>query len=497
MGRLGKFQMVSFQHWKGMTTDNHLGAIYKIKPQRATNLWVQMLAYYRGKNTEAYLRQFPVKEFDTDDDYIWEVIGSSRRNIPIIEARDEDGNVITTGNAGVGSRPFYVVFPEDWWAFGNVIVGEKNEIYPLRVIQEPIMEGTNAVYKVELVGGVTGGMPIEELSYGKRFSKEYSPVGRELSREVGDIHFTSPTALRNEFSQIRIRHKVPGNKLGKRLAVGIPYKRAADGQLQVKDMWMYHVEFVLEEEFSEEKSNLLMYGRSNRNRNGEYLNKDFGGRALQMGAGLREQMEVSNVIYYNKFSLKLLESALYQLSIAKLGMRDRLFILRTGEMGALQFHKAILQSVAGWTPFVLDNSSLGVVRKTTSDLNELSLKAGFQFTEWQGPNGVRVKIEVDPFYDDPVRNKITHPDGGVAESYRYDILYVGTMDQPNIQLAKPRGPEEYRGFQWGFRNPFTGETSNNNMSFDEDGAVVHRYWQGGVFILDPTRTVSIIPAILQ
>lgn len=35
------------------------------------------------------------------------------------------------------------------------------------------------------------------------------------------------------------------------------------------------------------------------------------------------------------------------------------------------------------------------------------------------------------------------------------------------------------------------------MSHDEDSATIHKYWQGGVFILDPTRTISIIPSILQ
>lgn len=50
-----------------------------------------------------------------------------------------------------------------------------------------------------------------------------------------------------------------------------------------------------------------------------------------MGAGLYEQMEVSNTMYYNTFSLKLLEEALYQLSAAKLDFGDRTFIIKTGE----------------------------------------------------------------------------------------------------------------------------------------------------------------------
>ncbi|QOR59138.1 major head protein [uncultured phage cr111_1] len=146
MARLGKFQMLTFSHWKGLTKDNHLGSVFQLQPQRATTMMVQLLAMYRGKNLETYLSQFPTKEFDTDDEYTWDVIASSRRNIPLVEARDEDGKVVgPNGLAGVGGAPFYVVFAEDWFADGNVIVGEKNEIYPLRILGDPRMEGTNAV----------------------------------------------------------------------------------------------------------------------------------------------------------------------------------------------------------------------------------------------------------------------------------------------------------------------------------------------------------------
>ena len=69
--------------------------------------------------------------------------------------------------------------------------------------------------------------------------------------------------------------------------------------------------------------------------------------------------------------------------------------------------------------------------------------------EYKEPNDVRVKVDVDPMYDDPVRNKILHPNGGVAYSYRYDIMYIGTMDQPNIFKCKIKGDTEYRGYQWG------------------------------------------------
>ena len=48
------------------------------------------------------------------------------------------------------------------------------------------MEGTNAVYRVELMGGNTDGIPAERLLAGERFSVDFAPVEKELSRGVGD-----------------------------------------------------------------------------------------------------------------------------------------------------------------------------------------------------------------------------------------------------------------------------------------------------------------------
>lgn len=379
------------------------------------------------------------------------------------------------------------------------IVGNLNEIYQFRILGDPRMEGTNAVYKVELAGGNTLGCPAERLLAGERFSKEAAFVEKELSRKVGDLRFSSPISMRNEWSTIRKQYKVPGSMLNKKLAVGIPITKETNGRYTktVATMWMHNVEWQFEQEFSEEKNNALAFGRSNRNSNGEYMNFGKSGNPIKTGAGLFEQMEVGNTLYYNTFSIKLIEDALYQLSAAKLDMNDRYFLIKTGEMGAIQFHKAVLQTVSGWTQFTLNGDQLGIVQKTQSNLHSNALSAGFQFVEYKAPNGVRVKIDVDPYYDDPVRNKIQHPNGGPAFSYRYDIMYIGTMDQPNIFKCKIKGQDEFRGYQWGLRNPYTGQMGNPYMSFDEDSAIYHRMATFGICVLDPTRTMSIIPAILQ
>jgi hypothetical protein len=498
---LGKFQMTAPKAWQGLTDKNHVRAIFHGQPQAAAKNMIQLLAYNRGKSLENYLSQFPTKYFDTSDEFVWQLIGSSRRNIQLVKAVSA-GSTITGSDNGVGAvnTRFDLYFAEDWFADGNQIVGEKNELYPLRVIGDGRPDGMYAVYTVELLGNVTGGMPGAELVAGKKFSKDFSPVEEKMSRQVGDIHFTSPTSMRNEWTTLRIKHEVPGNIDDMKIQMGIPVVDKA-GNKTVMNGWMHYVDFKLEEEFSEEKNHAIIYSRSNRDQAGEYQNIGKSGNVIKMGSGIREQMEVSNTQYYGKFSIKLIEDMLYSLAHAKLGMGERRFMLRTGEGGAAQFHKAITDIATGWLGSVTTGSRFengASIKSVSSQLHDNALSVGFQFVEWRAPNGVIVSVEVDPFYDDPVRNKIYASDfrGSViipAESYRYDILYIGTMDEPNIQIAKIKGQEEIRGYQWGFRNPFTGAINNDNMSFDEDKAVIHKQCTLGALVLDPSRTASLIP----
>lgn len=441
-----------------MTSENHLGQVFQLQPQKASNLMVQLLAYYRGKTLDTFLSQFPTREFESDDEFYWDVIGSSRRNIPLVEARDENGEVITEtyeGNVGVGFAPFYLVFAEDWFAHGEVIWGNLNEVYPIRIKGEPRYEGTNTVYQVELFGANSKGIPVERLLAGERFSVGYAPVEKDLSRKAGDVRFQTPVSVRNEFSTIRIQHKVGGNMLNKKLAVGIPIvEETASGGLthSVTNMWMHYVDFEVECQFSEYKNNALAWGVSNRNNNGEYLQFGDSGNAIKTGSGLFEQMEVGNTMYYNSTDnvMKLILDALYELSASKLDFKDRKFLLKTGERGALLFNREAKKTTSGWMPLMSTQNPAYFSRNNTKYAPETGLSVtDYQVTEWKAPNGVTVTLDIDPMYDDPVRNKVLHPDGGVAFSYRFDIFYIGTMDQPNIFKCAVKGQTEYRGYQWG------------------------------------------------
>lgn len=498
-GKLQRFQTMNFKGWASeITKANHLGTFLQTQAQQASPVMIELLTVNYGKNLDIFLSQFATKTFDTDNDYTWDLVGSSRRNIPLKEARDEDGNPITSGHSktmiGAGKAPFELVFSEDWFFNGETLWGELNEAYTLRILGPARYEGTDAVYLVELMDGNTQGMPFEELLPGKRFSYGYAPVSRGLSRRVGGVRHSTPASMRNEFSQIRISDKMSGDMMDAKIAMGVPMVDSK-GQIVTQTSWMHLADWELEQTWSEYKANIIAYGRSNRNLNGEYMNYDQSGEVIRMGDGIYPQVEVANTHYYNKFMLGLVEDIIYDLTENKIGFGDRTFVLKTGQQGAIKFHKSVKEETSGWINMAINADALGIVSKTSSPLHRNALKAGYQFTEWLAPNGIAVKVDVDNSYDDRVRNKILL-DGKPAQSSRFDIWDIGTSKEANICKVEAKNRPEVRGYQWGMRNPFTGAYDNQYMSHDEDSATIHKMATLGALVYDPTRTVSLIPSVL-
>lgn len=495
MAKLNPYEMVSFSSWKGISLENHFNSLAQTSPQLATTQMIRLLeAKRKGNYLEGILSKFPTKVFDNDTYYYWHVVGAQYVHGILVEARDKEGQPINVGTfVGTHGDEFYLVFREDVFAKGEMIVGELNEEYPILIKEAAVMEGSNAVYKCELYGNVQEfGMPYEELVEGKRFSAEYNPVPSELSREAGDVRFTSASKMENEWSTLRLQHKVPGSAMDRKLAIGLPFQKE-DGSIVVNTMWMQHVEWTVEKTFSEQKNRCLMFGVSNRNSNGEYVNIDSRtGMVIKTGDGLRKLQSYNGTIYYTDFSLSLIEKALYDITDGTDEIGG-VFLMKTGKRGAALFNRAVMDKISGWERFELSASDLGIVKRTNSNLHDTALSVGYQFTEYRAPMGIIVKLEVDPMYDDPERNKLRHPLGGLAESYRFDIYKMGSKEIPNVQLAANKMHPEQRGYQSGFRNPYTGKNNIEFMSTDEDSAKIHRYWQGGVICYDMGMVKSLVP----
>lgn len=499
---LGKFVMTKGKAWSGLTLKNHIGAIFGTQPQLVSPLTTVLLQNSGMKNLETTLSLFPEKVLNTADDFVWKVVGSDERNIPLVEARFQ-GTVVDANTVGVGAArtKLELVFGEKWFTKMHVIAGNKPDVYQVRILEEPYEDGGQYVYTCEVWGGQESlaGIPGDELLPGTRFSIESAYAEDELSIQGAGIQFTSPYLMRNSVSTLRFEHKVSGAMIDCKVEpvyfAGIETRDPNTGKVHKSTTWMQEVYWQFEKMLSRIKSRTIMFGKTNRDENGRFLNFGNAGVTIKAGSGIREQMEVSNTISYNRFSMRLLEDALSELSEGKLDFNERKFMLRTGERGAAQFNRAATAAASGWK-VMFDNTNQNAINKVTSKFHENAFKGGFQFTEWLAPNNIHVMLEVDPAYDDKVRNKILHPDGGVAESYRYDILYIGSMEEPNIQKIKVRGDDELRGYMAGIRDPFTGRRGGV-MQLMEDSATMTAMCGTGAMVKDPSRTLTLKPSILD
>lgn len=501
--KLGKFQTTIKDGWATeITKRNHLDTLYPKCPQMVSDFMVQLLARNFGDSIESILNRYPTKYFEDDSEFFWDILGSARRNIPLVQARDiSTGNPVgTTGMVGADRVPFELVFDRMWFFDGEEILGELNQIYPILIKGKPRMEGTNYVYTVECSGPVKG-IPAERLQPGERFSYAFAPVERGLSKEVGGIRHSTPMKARNEFTTIRIKDEVSGDVYGKKLMMGVPVVRRDATGKQVQDtaeMWMHYWEYEFELTWREYKNNLYAFSTSNRSENGDYMNFGKSGEVIRKGDGLLAQLDRGNVHYYNQFSLELFENILLGISATKLELDQRNFLVTTGEWGALDFHKAVRDTISGWTEFTFNGDNLGVVKKTNSQLHENALQAGYQITKFLGPNNIVMDVQVARFYDDPVTNKIEMPGGkGKAMSHRYDVYDIGSKGDNVFKCGIKNQPTESRSIQWGIRDPYTGRWGNQYMSFSDDKAIVHKFGQFGVCVKDPTRTLSLIPTVLM
>ena len=105
--------------------------------------------------------------------------------------------------------------------------------------------------------------------------------------------------MRNEWTTIRIKHKVPGNRLDQKLAVGVPViQKTESGYTHTTvNKWIHLEDLKLEEKFQMYKNNAMMFGTSTRLNDGTYTAFDKRGAEIKQGNCLREQREASNVDY--------------------------------------------------------------------------------------------------------------------------------------------------------------------------------------------------------
>jgi hypothetical protein len=488
---ISKLQTLDPKDWGGLTTDNHLGALYMQEPQLVSEVIEHIYKVnLGGDDVMSFINQFPVMYIDDDVPYDWLLQGADEKNIPLVDYWDST-YATKPARPGIARSTFFMEFGEHYFSATDVIVGEKDELYKLRIVADPINRGTSVLYEVQLVTGDDNlFVPAEELAAGKRWSKDYSLVEQTLSKRGGGIVHTSPFRMRNWMSMIRKEYTVPGNMIRKGQNKPLAFSWVDQDGKKITS-WLGKLDWDFLVQFRRERARLMMYGNANKLADGTFGNIGESGYEIRSGYGLYEQVAPANTFFYNTFDLDWLTEVALGLSVGKLPEDERRFVLSTGEYGAYQFHKAVQDKASGWTPnFNQDRISIAG--------NKMTYKG--QFMKYVSVNGIEFEVMIDPMKDNPVRNKIQHPDGGLAKSREYDLFDFGTAKgEPNIQRVAMKGDEEIYKYIPGMRDPFT---PYNNLSkpgmasSSVDGYSIHKMFIGGIRVKNPMRTMRIIPSLL-
>jgi len=496
---MSKLQILDPSYWGKLTREEHLGWMGMQDPQWISKFIDRVYEVnYGADNIVSFIDRFPLRYLDDDTPFRWALQGSEERNIQLIAATvsaSPTGTQITDSTqAGLGFGEFYMWFAEDFFSATSVMVGHHPEKYSVRVMTDAIQAGGYYGYRCQLVtGDPTKYIDGDEVAAGTLWSEEYGLVEQTLSVRGNEPKHASHFVMENTFSMIRKNYEVPGNMIRKGKVAPLAFK-FLDQNGKEHAAWISKLEWDFLTQFRRDKARLLLGGKSTKMDDGNYSLKGESGNVIKAGFGLYEQMEGSNLLFYNDFSLKAITDFAMDISVGKVPEDKRMLVLSTGEYGAYQVHTALAER-GGEIPWLRSDHNLAKIEG-----NKMKLAEG-QFIEYEFINGIKFKLMIDPMKDDPVRNKIRHPNGGLASSYIYDIWDFGTTNgKANIQRVAVKGDEEIYRFIPGMRDQFT---AYNNLSAPaatsslKDGYVVGKMYQGAIQLNNPLKAGRIIPTILR
>lgn len=477
--------------WSGLTTENHLGALFGRQPIMVSDVIDNIFEVNLGLDLDRFMDQFPTLEIEEDNTFEWMLNSQSPfKNIPVIDIRTATGGSATGVQLGLGGAEFQLVFPDRLFEATDLIAPASylKETYKFRV-KRVTPEGSNWVYVVDLPSGDdTLYVTTSLIAAGTRFVKMFAPVEQTLSqRGSNSITHSSPFRMSNRCTMIRAEYMVPGNMIDKKENAPLGFY-FVDAESKKHTTWLGKLDYDFMSQFKRQKAMMQLYATANKNLQGSYNTKGESGYEIKMGSGLYEQISPSNVHYFSTFNIKTLSDILLSLSVGKLPEDQRRFVLGTGEYGMRQFHEAVQTQSVTYGPNRTEMRFSGSMD---------SMKYGGQFKAYGFINGIEIELMHIPFLDDISLCAETHPDGGPLSSYEYLILDFGTSKgKPNIQKVGLKGGKG-DAFRYipGLRDPFTPTNSATaTMTVSKvDGYEVLRSHVGGMKVHNPMRLARFIP----
>ncbi len=476
---LNALQVSYAKSWNGLTTENHLYAIYQNEPQLASDIVTEVFNKMGYMGMDTFLSKYPTMMMDHDGEYRWMLKGDSRRAIKIVAFTSAAYTAV--GKPGLNQEIWQLELEERFFSVTDFLIFDDRE-FGVRIVGEGYANGTNWVYEVQTMDGALGAfIPAQLLTAGRKVSRQHNVVTNTLNDEYNDVSFSSHFEMRNVFTTQAKQQTIPGNMHSRPLLIKM---NAGNGK--TVDVWTKWSDMETELQWRREKANMLFFSKYNQKADGTFANKARNGFVIKQGAGLRQQISPSYKFYYTSLTLDYLNEVAQNLSINILPEDQREFLILTGERGMYLFSKLIEDKVAVFNP-------IGNPDRLMGSGSNLGFRG--QYRTFEGYNGIKFTVMHMPEYDDVVDNRLPHPDGGYTENYRMTIMNIGTTNgEPNIQKMGVKGRTDIKWYVAGSTSPF-GAQSNGSGGSEVDGYKIMYQTTHGIKLKNPLSAAELIPSV--
>ena len=496
-------QIFEGKSWHDYTDKNHLIAAYDYDPIQVFNRLEKVLDVNLGEDFVSMIMKHGIHYIDAGKDgYEWYLQNTHAENYELLGAYEDVAMTRVLGTtpglkAGANSSDFYLLFANKPFGVNEIIVGMKPDLYRLWIVDRPVNIGTDRyLYRVQLNGGtVESFVPTDELYEGSMWSSDGGLAPDQDSDKGFGPDFRSHSMLKSHLSQFRMEHKISGNMMDIK-----PMHFFIQENNKVEQLWITNVEYEFLKKARWAAASIVMNGQSNVRQDGTVGNIDRNGFTATTGSGFKEQWLSSNKHTWTLApDLDFINEIALDATVGKVSWANRKMVIKAGEHGlsALANMVTTKYGANAWAPWAGDTTG----RAFSWSGNEITIKAG-QVMGVATINGIEFSFVIDPSKDDPKRNKLPHPLGGLASSYEYDIIGFGTKDEKsNMQIVRRKGETPIWGVEEGMRGFYKEKGSFMNpkrLSTAVDASTIHYFDPGiGAIVWDPTKIIRYYPEITQ
>lgn len=421
-----------------------------------------------------------------DLNWSWKMKASGYRPITILENR-------TPGSTpGKYRQPIVVLVDQDLGAIGESWSPGSSDKSQVVTIQNKVKEGSRGfVYTLQTyTEGREHFIFPKYLTAGTKWTRMYTMRG-EAAESGGHTERSTDVEYSNSLVKLRKEFKVTDFAAQAVLEIAF-----TDDKGKAYTSWMDMQEAEYHMAMNKELATHALYSRLG---DAPLIDPDSG-YPINPGAGMQQQIGFGgNVERFTTLTAELIEAFFDRIVYSRISPGDLGEVIGySGHYGMKDFAKAL--DVWSGGKAIVRESSTHDYRKDPSGVHNNSLRAGYQYTMFDLPNGGSFRLIHNPLNDDKSIHRDIDPLTGVPlESQRITVLDVtggngqSINTKDNIRLVrknKVMGTTIVEG-----RYGPGGVTTGNNAKHSGDYYRVDISDSIGIEITDPTQTGELVKTV--